>query len=455
MTAADDWRVPGAPVPPSPVLAAAIAGVEAAVDALAGVGVESLGDDDVVRLLDHVTRLTARVAGVSAAAVGEADHRRLGDVTGARHTGQWWAHRTRLTRAEAGRAARLGRRLGDDLHRPVRDALTAGTLHAEQAAVIVAAVEAIPARAEDLPARRRRARGAEGPGPRPPPGPRGRPRRPAVAVLGRRVLDLVAPEVGEEAEARALAREEAAAARKVHLRLRDDGHGSCHGRFTLPTAAGQALRKQLLALAAPQRHTSSQDAKAGHGRGWHLAPDAGDTPTATDTDPRPLGTRLGWALVEWIETYPTDALPTSGGTTATVVVTMSHHTLLGGLAAASLDTGTRISAGEARRLACEAGIIPAVLGGASQVLDLGRTRRFHTPTQRLALALRDHGCTAEGCDLPPSACHAHHDTPWSHGGHTNLDDARLLCHRHHRVIHDPRYDTTRLPDGSVRFHRRT
>lgn len=48
-----------------------------------------------------------------------------------------------------------------------------------------------------------------------------------------------------------------------------------------------------------------------------------------------------------------------------------------------------------------------------------------------------------------------HDTPWSHGGHTDLDDARLLCHRHHRVIHDPRYDTTGLPDGTVRFHRRT
>ena len=159
--------------------------------------------------------------------------------------------------------------------------------------------------------------------------------------------------------------------------------------------------------------------------------------------------------MEWIETYPADALPTSGGTTATVVVTMGLDTLLGGIAAASLDTGTRITAGEARRLACEAGIVPAVLGGASQVLDLGRTRRFHTPAQRLALALRDGGCTAEGCDLPPAACHAHHDTPWSRGGPTNLDDARLLCHRHHRVIHDARYDTTRLPDGTVRFHRRT
>lgn len=452
MTAADDWRAPGAPVPPSPVLSAAMARCDAGLDALAAVEAESLSDADVTRLLDHATRLAARVAGVKAAAAGEADHRRLGDVTGARHTGAWWAHRSRLTRAEAGRSARLGRQLTSDLHRPVRDALTAGTLHAEQAAVIVAAVAAIPSRAEDLPvdaeapvvlkARARdhllalaRDHDAK-----------------ALRVLGRRVLDLVAPEVGAHAEAQALARAEAAAARKVHLSLREDGRGSCHGRFTLPVAAGQALRKQLLAIAAP-RHQNAASPETGVDPGAGGTSRAGDSSRAADT--RPLGTRLGWALVEWIETYPADALPSSGGTSATVVVTMGLDTLLGGIGATSLDTGTRISAGEARRLACEAGIIPAVLGGGSHVLDLGRTRRFHTRAQRTALALRDNGCTAEGCDLPPAACHAHHDTPWSRGGPTNLDDARLLCHRHHRVIHDPRYDTTRLPDGTVRFHRRT
>jgi hypothetical protein len=446
VTAGDDWRAPGAPVPPSPALSAAMARCDAGLDALAAVDAESLSDEDVTRLLDHVTRLAARVAGVTAAAMGEADHRRLGELTGARHTGQWWAHRSRLTRAEAGRVARLGRRLDTDLHRPVRDALTAGSLHVEQAAVIVAALDAIPSRPEDLP-----------PDAEAPTALKARARdhllglaadhdAKALQVLGRRVLDLVAPEVGAHTEAQALAREEAAAARKVHLSLREDGRGSCHGRFILPVAAGQALRKQLLAIAAPKHQNPSPI------QGTDTQP---GEPTGDPTDRRPLGTRLGWALVEWIETYPADALPSSGGTSATVVVTMGLDTLLDGLGAASLDTGTRITAGEARRLACEAGIIPAVLGGGSQVLDLGRTRRFHTRAQRTALALRDNGCTAEGCDLPPAACHAHHDTPWSHGGPTNLDDARLLCHRHHRVIHDPRYDTTRLPDGTVRFHRRT
>ena len=119
-----------------------------------------------------------------------------------------------------------------------------------------------------------------------------------------------------------------------------------------------------------------------------------------------------------------------------------------------LDTGGHISAAEARRLACQAGIIPMVLGGKSQVLDVGRKRRLHTEGMRIAMGVRDGGCTTEDCETPPGMCHAHHDTPWSEGGHTNLDTGRLLCPHHHRRIHDPRYHVTRLPGGKVRFHRR-
>lgn len=97
-----------------------------------------------------------------------------------------------------------------------------------------------------------------------------------------------------------------------------------------------------------------------------------------------------------------DRLPDAGGVTATVVVTMPLDTLLGADRVATLDTGDRIAAGEARRLACEAGLMPAVLGGASQVLDLGRARRFHSGRQRIAIALGDRTCTAEGCDWPPA-----------------------------------------------------
>ena len=167
--------------------------------------------------------------------------------------------------------------------------------------------------------------------------------------------------------------------------------------------------------------------------------------------------RQGIALTELIERIPATSLPTSGGCGATVVVTMTLEQLLADLDAAgvaTVDTGRRRRAAEARRLASRAGIVPMVLGGASVPLDAGRTRRLFSQQQRIALQLRDRHCTAEGCDAPPALCHAHHDRPWSQGGRTDLAVGRLLCGHHHRRVHDPSFRHERLPDGSLRFHRR-
>ena len=205
----------------------------------------------------------------------------------------------------------------------------------------------------------------------------------------------------------------------------EDGHGRCHGRFTIPALHGQMLRKHLLAHTPKTAH--EQQTKH----------------------------RLGEAFCEYVETRPAASVGKAGGVCATVVVTITLESLMGGLAAASLDTGGRLSPGEARRLACRAGIIPAVLGGTSQVLDLGRKRRFHTEPQRIALAHRDRGCTADGCDAPPGLCHAHHDQPWSRGGPTDTHTGRLLCPRHHTLAHDPRYSTNPVAHGKLKFIRRT
>ncbi|GAA1438711.1 hypothetical protein GCM10009641_44590 [Mycobacterium cookii] len=140
---------------------------------------------------------------------------------------------------------------------------------------------------------------------------------------------------------------------------------------------------------------------------------------------------------------------------ATVVVTMTIEQLLAESATALLDDGTRMSAGQARRLACEAGIIPAVLDTKSQPLDLGRAARLFAKPQRIALGLRDGGCTARGCETSASGCHAHHDDPWSRGGLTDLANGRLLCPRHHRLAHDATYAMTIHADNTVSFTRRT
>jgi hypothetical protein len=416
-----------------------LARVHASLSELAEVGEVSLGgfaDADVVRLVDELTGASSRLTREVCRVVAEADRRRLQDATGARHVHQWWAGRSRHTHADAARLSRLARALEEPVHAPTASALAAGELRVEQARVIVDAVEAIPAsvctgdgviRIID-PRVRAQARdhllaaAAEHDSK-------------ALRRLGRRILEVVAPELGEAQEAKTLAAEEVRADATADFEMVDDGTGRCHGRFTLPSHVGAMFKRHLLALANPARHTEEE--LRDETGGW-----------------KPLRRRLGEALIEYIERYPADATPQTAGVNATIVITMTLEQLLGEHATALLDDGTRMSAAQARRLACEAGIIPAVLDGEGRVLDLGRTRRLFTKSQRIALGLRDGGCTAKGCETTASGCHAHHDDPWSRGGTTDLASGRLLCPPHHRLAHDARYAMTTHADNKVTFTRR-
>ncbi len=167
--------------------------------------------------------------------------------------------------------------------------------------------------------------------------------------------------------------------------------------------------------------------------------------------------RLGQAFTELIERLPTDHL--NGTTAATIVITISFEQLKDKLKAAGVDTGEAISASAARRLACNAGLLPAVLGKKSHLLDLGRISRLFREPQRIALATRHTTCAAAGCQRPYAWTELHHRQPWSHGGTTNLKDAIPLCGFHHRRIHDPDYThvETRCNNNLpvITFHRRT
>ena len=193
------------------------------------------------------------------------------------------------------------------------------------------------------------------------------------------------------------------------------------------------LKKHLYALAAP-KHRASQGPLG---------------------ERRPTPERLGQAFVELIQRYPAKKLPKAGGLNATVVVLMHLDTLMGGLKAAHLDTGETISPGAARRLACEAGIIPAVLNTKSQVLDLGRKNRYATEAQRIAKTIEAGGCEIDGCDAPPGMTHMHHLIRWVDGGKTNRATMIMICPSHHTRAHDQRYHLTKLPTGKYSFHRRT
>ncbi|HEX3929229.1 MAG TPA: HNH endonuclease, partial [Nocardioides sp.] len=149
-----------------------------------------------------------------------------------------------------------------------------------------------------------------------------------------------------------------------------------------------------------------------------------------------------------------------GGSATQVLVMIDYDTLCGSLAdsgahgVAQTSTGDSITAGQARRLACTAAITPVVLGGKSEILDVGRASRLFKGALRTALDLRDRNCRTEGCDIPAAWCEAHHKTPWSQGGPTSLDNGVLLCPYHHHRAHDPAYDHSSLPNGDIRYHRR-
>jgi len=121
----------------------------------------------------------------------------------------------------------------------------------------------------------------------------------------------------------------------------------------------------------------------------------------------------------------------------TLIVRMTLEQLQSGLGVAQLDgVEEPITAGAARILAAEAELIPAVLGGNSQILDLGIGKRLFSRAQRIAFAERDGGCAVTDCGKPPSYTEAHHMQWWSNGGTTDLNNGILLCTGHHHVIHN-------------------
>lgn len=145
-------------------------------------------------------------------------------------------------------------------------------------------------------------------------------------------------------------------------------------------------------------------------------------------------------------------LPAAGGHRPQVMVTIDYKDLLGETQrAGNAVFAEQITARNIRKLACDADLIPLVLGGKGQVLDVGRAQRLFPPHLRRALVARDKGCAFPDCSMPASWCEAHHMRPWSRGGSTSIDNGVLLCSRHHHVIHQDLW--TVEPRGGIPWFR--
>jgi hypothetical protein len=170
------------------------------------------------------------------------------------------------------------------------------------------------------------------------------------------------------------------------------------------------------------------------------------------TDKRSAACRQGQALKEVLRLFLNHGdAPTHGGERPHVTVTMRYDDLQHNIADAVLSYGGPVSAAEARRIACDADIIPAVLGSGSEVLDVGRANRLFTPPIRRALALRDNGCAFPTCDRPVAWCEAHHVQHWLHHGESAYTNGVLLCQFHHTEVHKGHWTIVFATDGVPEF----
>ena len=366
-------------------------------------------DDELVETVTLVQQLTSALAVVEAGAVAEADARDLpkhGLHYGS--TGDWLTHAAGLRRGEGKRRLVRARALDGPLAR-TRQGLLDADVSPGQADVIVAAIDRLPS-GELVRARGEKLLVAEA----------GRLDASELARAGRHLVHVVDPDAEDRRLERALEREERAAHAGRFLSISEDGAGGVRVKGRGSAEDGALLKAALLPLTCPDPATD---------------PDTGDE----HHDPRDNGARLWDALVATAQhALDTQLPPETRGTPARLLVTVDHDALKTGLDAAGVATtadGTELSPEAARLLACDAEIIPAVLGTRGEVLDVGRLRRLVTAAIWVALVLRDRHCTFPGCRRPPIMCHAHHITHWIAGGRTSLDNLALLCGHHHRVIH--------------------
>jgi len=130
-------------------------------------------------------------------------------------------------------------------------------------------------------------------------------------------------------------------------------------------------------------------------------------------------------------------LPRRNGVRPHVNVTTTLEGLKGevGVPPADLELSLPISTRTLERIACDA-TISRVLLADSMVIDVGRATRVNSAPRRRALRVRDRGCRFPGCDRAASWSTPHHIVAWTRGGPTNLANELLLCHYHHRLVHE-------------------
>ncbi|MCI1749393.1 MAG: HNH endonuclease [Acidipropionibacterium sp.] len=269
----------------------------------------------------------------------------------------------------------------------------------------------------------------------------------------KKILEEVAPEAAPSPgdEAARLAAQRNRAVKDRRLVWGSDGEGSTWFSGQLPDLEAQQLIGTLQAFGEKGRRAERDEAKALRDKRaeGHITDSqyVAARLELESREARSTAQRMADALVDMVGLLASvDKVPAAGGQTPRLVVTLNYqdlHDALEGKIAAGAVTGAAgeipVDAGSLRRMCCEAGILPVVLGGESQVMDMGQERRLVTGAIRRALEVRDGGCIFPGCTVSADLCQAHHIIPWWLEGPTSLDNLCLVCRHHHALVEPDRY----------------
>ena len=372
----------------------AVAGMGACLDEVFDASLWSMPAAGLSRLVVALEKMSRRMDAAKLIVLAQADASQVAAQTGATSTAKW-LHQVADVPIWAGKARlRLHPELADrDI---TRGAFQAGDITMDAATAVVAAMTSLPAA--------------------------------VPAALTGDVEQLLVETARDEGT------------RAVVHRAADIGH-----RFA-PEAleADEQAAREARWLSLTQRHDGTVavrgllDKEAGALALAVLSPLAAPTPATADGIPdlRTAGQRYADAFTRICQQATTTS-PQVRGEPVHVAVGVGLAALQGvpGSPPATLGNGTPISIGATRRLACDAKLIPIVLGAASEPLDIGRISRLIPTAIRRAVTARDGGCAFPGCDRPPHMCDAHHIVFWADGGETALCNLCLLCGHHHDTVH--------------------
>jgi Domain of unknown function (DUF222)/HNH endonuclease len=397
------------------LVAARIDAVADALAALAELPVLALTDARLDARVASAARLAASAQEMLARTVGEADAAGVADRAGCPSTRAWLTSRHGMSPRDAARTVGHASAMTPATE-PARLAWARGEICGDKAEVIAHAVSELP---EGVDPRRALAAQAD-----------------LVARAGTMTVRELRREAGrlvekvfdldqaERIRLETLAEQEQAAYEQATFRGRKGLDGIARFSGTMPNLAFDMLTANLDALSSPRRDRPRDGIRDD------------DTPGGDErAEQVPYPVRLGRAFCEWVERTAAKGISLGDGVNATLVVTIDENDLRDRVGAAALASGDEIPVEELRRLACNADVLPMVLGSDSQPVDLGRASRLFSKGQKTALAARDGGCVFPGCERPPGWTEAHHVQPWSMGGKTDVRNGALLCGYHHRLVH--------------------